>query len=421
MDSEVGYGHKHRELSDARSGQTRTQYGRSASNGSWNGVGVQEYQNVENTVRVRADRSALRKKIKGEQRGTSSMDPPTANSRGNKQLPKTNGMTVVSLGDAHNGEDPNDLISDVEIVSSWPMKNSTPQVVIGSYQGSAFRAPPRTKIRRSNISTDPALRSKHFPAGHLEQEKHVIPGPISTRETEPARKRSRMLKMQGTDVNTKSIAQPSVDLYESDHSPDDLTTGHCFNDEQADWDQAQALLKRPKAGKSQHAARKRPRDTEAHSDISEDDLSLVRNADIKPADFHTSKKSSQKKRSREESYDVVQLFSETETWLLPGSDAHWSLSYNPFSERLSVFASDGNLQFDLSIKTIAKIEVNNDSAKLVFHNSRDMTDSGKGSHIYLELRDKDKSLSLRDSLESKDVTIKIIQKSGFVQGFSSLI
>jgi hypothetical protein len=163
------------------------------------------------------------------------------------------------------------------------------------------------------------------------------------------------------------------------------------------------------------AASNKPKGTVSRSqsiplDVSSDDDLANDKANIQPTHFSSKRDTKGKIASEDEKYDAILVFSERDAWLADSSRLDsWSLVHNSISKTLELFDRDHSSVWVLPTSKVERIEYNSKSQILVIHKARDDT-TGRGTHIYLQLRDSDQSNDLRESLKTTQPTIQPIKK-----------
>jgi hypothetical protein len=174
---------------------------------------------------------------------------------------------------------------------------------------------------------------------------------------------------------------------------------------------AMALVARQKSG---GAASSKPKGTVSRSlsiplDVSSDDDLANDKANIQPTHFSSKRDTKGETASEDEKYDAILVFSERDAWLADPRLDSWSLVHNSISKTLELFDQGRSSMWVLPTSKVEKVEYNSKSQILVIHKARDDT-TGRGTHVYLQLRDADQSNDLRESLKTTQPTIQPINK-----------
>lgn len=283
----------------------------------------------------------------------------------------------------------------------------------GRYQGSSFRRPPRQNLngdKSRNQSTANARTqeiSPHFPPpAQTRQQGQTPSGPHSADGTVPSRTSMRSSGLQNGNSSMKNASSRHLGPRPGpDESVDEL------NSDDLHQQTAVALVARQKSGGE---ASSKPKGTVSRSlsiplDVSSDDDLANDKANIQPTQFSSRRDTRGETASEDEKYDAILVFSERDAWLADPRLDSWSLVHNSISKTLELFDQGRSSMWVLPTSKVEKVEYNSKSQILVIHKARDDT-TGRGTHIYLQLRDADQSNDLRESLKTTQPTIQSINK-----------
>ena len=358
------------------------------------GYEVHEYGSLEKLMKPGPQKSRNRK--------SSSSDSQTSGERGGQQVNKNGAFqgTVVRHSELHEAEDENDPISDIEILGAGPRHKTTPQVVIGpgSYKGTAFRGPPRQQVNggrsRNEVADDarPLEVSPHFPPRAPNQ--HQRQNQSTSRPFDDTTASKAFL-------DGKSGSKNSSCAVDQDESVDEL------NRDDIHQQTAEALLTSQRTAKTATSKPKRSRSVAL--DVSSDDDLANDKANIVKTEFTSMKRAKVKAATKEESYIATLIFSETEAWLVNSGNGPWSLVHDPGSKTVTLLDRDNVSKWTLPTNKLEKIEYKSECEIMVLHKARDHL-TGSGTHIYLKLRDGDRSDDMRASLQKTQPTLSLLEK-----------
>jgi hypothetical protein len=419
IDVESDRRHTNGRRSTAWSGQSQSQngYRKNDSRDDAGSRGVEEYRNVEETIKA--------KQGGRKSRQNSSSDGLFSNAGGStRYITDSSGRQreIVRLDEFGDHDDP---IDDTDMNEHQHHRKSTLQVQIpkqskqGGYQGTAFNKPARLQVngRPSRGSMDsPAqsdVKSQYFAQDKRSQQRRQSSISNSATDEAPSRNAPRVTRQQAGTPTEKNDKKSRASAHHSyDDSVDDLSTDHYRPGERAAFEQAQKLLVNPQQSRKTSTPSRRvdANRQSIHLEDSSDEESTKNKADIQRTDFGQSTKTKQKKTPGEVSYDVFQAFSESHKWSLDAGQNPWSLRHNVKEQTLSVFNANGRKEFDFPTTSIERIQVDQDNGKTVIHKSRDQS-AQKAIHIYLALRDVDQGVALAEHLQSLHKTIGVIPKT----------
>jgi hypothetical protein len=378
LDGVTANGQNRRESSTAKSGFSHSQHGYSANTSLGDEATVPEFNRVESLMNPSRGHYQNRKIRKTMQQNESSLDAQMTNTRSGR-LSKPDGPTVVRLDESQGGEDPNDPISDTGMESPRRCNKSTPQVIIRSPEDTAFRGSPRSKpgtaragLDSTKHATENGLKSKYFPQAH-----------------QPKRDSQRDLGQ--TKANTSKNHQDH-----QEDNVDDLSAEH-YNSPRG------SLGKRNRSTKSEAGQ------AVAIEDSSDDEITALKNGNIKPSTFPSSKKQKSGKFG-EDRYEISQIFSATHVWFHGGNRKRWFLLHDRDNNSLRIEGDDAP-SLGMGLVSINSIEFGEESANVVIHKSRD-NGFGGATQLCLTLGDSNQSKALAKGLSGP--TIKAIHKTGFV-------
>ncbi|KAH7324072.1 hypothetical protein BKA65DRAFT_406693, partial [Rhexocercosporidium sp. MPI-PUGE-AT-0058] len=210
---------------------------------------------------------------------------------------------------------------------------------------------------------------------------------------------------QGSRTNSRAEQDHSL-LSQDDR--DELSTDQFGNAKHADT--AQRLLKKNQPSKLRDQGDQGvPVNLD---DSSEDEISKP---DIEPGKYGCSQGNPQQARG-EDSYTVLQVFSETAKWLLPGGPSRWVMEHNTKAGVLSVYDASDKLILQIPTKELDKIEVSDRGSKMVLHKSRSQMAKG-AINVFIEMRSTDECEQLFRSLKSIDPALRRIPKPQSVSIF----
>jgi hypothetical protein len=370
---------------------------------------VQEYDKVETMMNPSRGHSLNRKLRKAMQQNGSYSDSQMMKVGSGRSLDQGSPRaTVVRLDETLVADDPNDPISDGDMESPRECNTSTPRTGIKSRQYAAIGGSPRSKPKTARAGADSPT---HFTENVAKTRYFTQNREQSVCESESARIRERATrhKKESSGQYNANSSRSHQDHYADGF--DDLSAEH--------YDASQMLPSKPKRSKAIPAEAKKSGATQALSinDISDDEVDILKDADIKPTTFPSSKKSNLKKKVGGETYEVLQIFSAGHPWFFGGDRKSRSLIYDINDGLLRIEGGD-TPPLTTAVNSISNVEFSDDNAKMVIHKSRDRTFGG-ATQICLTLGGADQSAALAKRISSP--VIKLIHKSGSVYLLSHCI
>lgn len=250
------------------------------------------------------------------------------------------------------GDDPKDPIADADMTIGEGLSASVPEVIIKGLPGSKFLSPPRPK---GNSARDCA----------------------------------------------------EAQLIDSEDSMDDLSVDH---------------YTKPRSNLSSKRKRSEPQSTpplkealqaETIHDSSDEEIGMLEKGNIQPAAFQTSKKAApETKRSRQDRYQVLQVYSSKHPWLLDDPKKEWFFVYNRIGGSLGIEGQNIPPHFYMTTNSISMIIYCEESSKLIIRKSSDNSFGG-ATNILFTLTNSDHSVKLAKEL-ALNATIKALTRDRFV-------
>jgi sentrin-specific protease 7 len=412
LDDEPGDGWRHGVLPTNRSGQSQSQTVRHR-NGSFGNGGVEEFQRVEEMVNPR--RRQISHSTGGQMsKGGGSNRFLAMDAEGKKR-------SAVRLDESVDGDDPNDPISDsdAEFPQNQPDKKGSVQVLIsGPHKGSAFRVPPQRKANGTlnldvtRSSTQTGTMSEYFAPAQDRQRKLNSAGSHYANEPRPNRNLARLTRQQDLKSKKESARSTSNGSYEDSMSLDEISTDHHRKDFAGKLIAGRLVEEREKSNRSSTLTNGRDlRNRPSGDDSTSEEDVLAKKADIKHTDFGNSKKLKRKKIPGEDWYDVVQVFSKADRWLVEGSKSAWSLCQNCEAGVLTIFDEKNSAVPDLVLvpRSVNKIMQGLDNSKIIIFKAVDQT-AQRANMICLEFKDSDQSKLFTDKMKLYMPNIGVFHK-----------
>jgi hypothetical protein len=295
---------------------------------------------------------------------------------------------VFKHAEVVNGEDPNDLISDVEIVERPKASRKTSvQVVIhptSRYQGTSFKEPPRVKsstgqskpFTKTPSQTD--LTSSYF-NGNDGGRKANANSEVASVLNKPGRTRQQN-RLSTQKNGAFSISNGRRESYDS---LDELSLDNEAQHRKA----AQQLLTQRKQADGSSAAANAQMRYSVDSDNSEDEH--------KRANILTTTLPGKRKPAKlpgQDRFSVIQVFSERTAWLFPERSKPWYIIQNCKAGILTVFNDEDDAVKDLELvpTSIKQVHRNEKDGKVLLIKAADRT-AKNADKICLELGDSDQS------------------------------
>jgi hypothetical protein len=386
---------------------------------------IKEYNVVEDMMRVRSGTS--RKRRRSQHRSNESSEAQMSQKEPSSHISKKkyteNGTEIVRL------DDPNDPIED-DYYKQKPQLQRTPtstniEIVINSsapapaYEGSAFRkeARPRTNGSTSReAQTD--RTSKFFHPQNPDTavirtrgNSHPINESSSDGKPEPSSTKPNL----GSD--RRGAAHSPNTEEDFDDSIDQLAMPQALDQDTAARETAQDLLARRQISKTSSAPKRRAaqvQNVDLTSEDDEDELQTQKYADIKPITFITSTKPKLKqKKQEEERYDMFEVFSQSQRWLLLEERNSWYLYFGiNHNEAASLIVDRGDsIPICLPLNSIKRVFWQRGNPRIFIHKASG-NDFLQESQIYITLKSADQSAKLAKLLQSP--TVNVIHKERLV-------
>ena len=391
-----------------RSGQSQSQAAQHRKD-SFGNKGVEEYRTVEDWVNPR--RRPTRQSMIGQNSGGGGSNRfLSKDAQGKKR-------SVVRLDESNDREDPDDpIVSDSdEFPQNQPVTDSSPQVIVGPYKGTAFLNVKVNRYPKASMK-ETGHTSRFFnPAQDREQKPRSTQSELENKSG-PNGKLVRVTRQQGGKSEEPKLST-SIGSYEDPMSLDEISSEH-FEKELEEKQMARRLVDELEKSRlsSAKSTRRELRNRPSQEDNSSEEDILAKKADIKHTDFGNSKKVKRKKVPGEVWYDVVQIFSATNRWLVGSSKVSWSLLHDSNSGKLIAHDGDGTVMVGFLTKSIEKIEIcgqGGTSGKMVIHKSRNMN-AGDSTQIFLELKNADQSIPLAERIKASDKVLGLLPKTEWV-------
>jgi hypothetical protein len=393
--------------SSARSGQSQTQNGQRRTDSF--GV-VDEYHTLEDTMKPPRQRT----------RNSGSSGGHLSNGGGSNRFRKTLPTpTVVRLVD-------DDIVDSGDVLASShsnPIKNSNSKVEVQipapprpAYQGTSNRDASRPKRSlwlngNSKEASESSDTSRYFPR----QNGHQASNPSNSRSVNGSaaernsghetRQSDRTFgSRKGSDATTQNLEDKSFDELSVEHLDQTSRTHRQIADELL------AAVRRPK--KLSAALRgNNSRQTSINLDDSSDEEPRNKKADMHHTDFGSSKKVKQSKPRGEGRFDVLQVYSPSQKWLVSGQKVTWSLHENCKDSLFSFFDDQGIAVpgLELNPKAISKLIRANNYPKIIIHKSVDLT-ANRSPWICVEFSERDEAATLVERIKKFYPEVGVVPK-----------
>lgn len=376
--------------------------------------GVTEYQSLERLVRPRTGISRLPRKSrkslhKSDEKsdGNSTREVPKAHSP--KRRYAETGTTIVRLDD----EDPDDpIIDDYHTLEPRVCKNIAQALVAIPSPGTKDPAS-AAESGSSNEQVQPDGSSKYFsPEGRGTVSMDTVGTSLSVDKSRSRSGQKSLLSPTKSNTHSRKKHTTHSPVTIGDDSMDYLSPRY-EKEHEAAREQARGLLERYERSK-RNSSKPATRTRQNHDvDLtSEDELQVDTNADIKPSNFVSYKKQKQKQQqSVEDTYDVVEMFSQTQTFLPAADKTVWSLSVDIETVKLD----RGELScINIATKSFRRVVCSIGHPGVNIHVPKGSF--GQDSQLFLTFGNADQSMNFARHLESY-TALPVIHKSWLVYSF----